>query len=133
MFKFRSIVLKASDRAVEGPGFTRMTPLGRFLRRTLLDELPVLWNVLLGDMSLVGPRPLSGHDLMRFGETQLMRRFSVRPGMTGNWQVAEDTGLSFEQQAALDVSYIDEWSLALDFKILARTVPAMLRRSGAVS
>jgi lipopolysaccharide/colanic/teichoic acid biosynthesis glycosyltransferase len=99
----------------------------------LLDELPVLWNVLLGDMSLVGPRPLSGHDLMRFGETQLMRRFSVRPGMTGNWQVAEDTGLSFEQQAALDVSYIDEWSLALDFKILARTVPAMLRRSGAVS
>ena len=111
----------------------RMTPLGRFLRRTLLDELPTLWNVLLGDMSLVGPRPLSGHDLMRFGETQLMRRFSVRPGMTGNWQVAEDTGLSFEQQAALDVSYIDEWSLALDFKILARTVPAMLRRSGAVS
>ncbi len=133
MFKFRSIVLKTSDRAVEGAGFTRMTPLGRFLRRTLLDELPVLWNVLLGDMSLVGPRPLSGHDLMRFGETQLMRRFSVRPGMTGNWQVAEDTGLSFEQQAALDVSYIDEWSLALDFKILARTVPAMLRRSGAVS
>jgi lipopolysaccharide/colanic/teichoic acid biosynthesis glycosyltransferase len=133
MFRFRSIAHKASDRTVDGPGFTRMTPLGRFLRRTLLDELPVLWNVLLGDMSLVGPRPLSGHDLMRFGETQLMRRFSVRPGMTGNWQVAEDTGLSFEQQAALDVSYIDEWSLALDFKILARTVPAMLRRSGAVS
>jgi exopolysaccharide biosynthesis polyprenyl glycosylphosphotransferase len=133
MFKFRSIVHKASDRAVEGPGFTRMTPLGRFLRRTLLDELPVLWNVLLGDMSLVGPRPLGGHDLSRFGEAQLMRRFSVRPGMTGNWQVAEVTALSFEQQAALDVSYIDEWSLALDLKILARTVPAMLRRSGAVS
>jgi lipopolysaccharide/colanic/teichoic acid biosynthesis glycosyltransferase len=133
MFTFRSIVLKASDRAVEGPGFTRTTPLGRFLRRTLLDELPVLWNVLLGDMSLVGPRPLSGHDLMRFGETQLMRRFSVRPGMTGNWQVAEDTALSFEQQAALDFSYIDEWSLALDLKILARAVPAMLKRSGALS
>jgi exopolysaccharide biosynthesis polyprenyl glycosylphosphotransferase len=133
MFKFRSIVHHTSDRSVQGPGFTRMTPLGRFLRRTLLDELPVLWNVLLGDMSLVGPRPLGGHDLSRFGEAQLMRRFSVRPGMTGNWQVAEDTGLSFEQQAALDVSYIDEWSLALDFKILARTVPAMLRRSGAVS
>jgi exopolysaccharide biosynthesis polyprenyl glycosylphosphotransferase len=133
MFKFRSIVHKASDRAVAGPGFTRMTPLGRFLRRTLLDELPVLWNVLLGDMSLVGPRPLGGHDLSRFGEAQLMRRFSVRPGMTGNWQVAEVTALSFEQQAALDVSYVDEWSLALDFKILARTVPVMLRRSGAVS
>jgi lipopolysaccharide/colanic/teichoic acid biosynthesis glycosyltransferase len=133
MFKFRSLVHKASDRAAEGPSLTRMTPLGRFLRRTLLDELPVLWNVLLGDMSLVGPRPLTGHDLSRFGEAQLMRRFSVRPGMTGNWQVAEVTALSFEQQAALDVSYIDEWSLALDLKILARTVPAMLRRSGAVS
>ena len=143
MFKFRSMVRNASgtmdprDEA-DGPilppnNAPRMTPLGRFLRRTLLDELPVLWNVLLGDMSLVGPRPLNGHDLMRFGETQLMRRFSVRPGMTGNWQVAEDTGLSFEQQAALDVSYIDEWSLALDLKILAQTVPAMLRRSGAVS
>ncbi len=120
MFKFRSID-------------PRMTPLGRFLHRTLLDELPALWNVLLGDMSLVGPRPMSAHDISRFGEPQLMRRFSVRPGMTGNWQVAEDPSLSFEQRVALDFSYIDEWSLALDLKILARTVPAMLKRSGAVS
>jgi exopolysaccharide biosynthesis polyprenyl glycosylphosphotransferase len=138
MFTFRSMVRNASDRAVEGPRFTtdhdsRMTPLGRFLHRTLLDELPVLWNVLLGDMSLVGPRPLGVHDLSRFGEAQLMRRFSVRPGMTGNWQVAEDRSLSFEQRVALDFSYIDEWSLALDLKILARAVPAMLKRSGAVS
>jgi exopolysaccharide biosynthesis polyprenyl glycosylphosphotransferase len=138
MFRFRSMVNNASDRAVDGTGFAtadepRLTPLGRFLHRTLLDELPVLWNVLLGDMSLVGPRPLSVHDVSRFGDAQLMRRFTVRPGMTGNWQVSEDTALSFEQQVALDFTYIDEWSLALDLKILARTVPAMLRRSSAVS
>ena len=143
MFKFRSMVRNASgtmdprDEA-DGPILTtnnapRMTPLGRFLRRTFLDELPTLWNVLLGDMSLVGPRPMSTHDVSRFDEAQLMRRFSVRPGMTGNWQVAEDPSLSFEQRVALDFSYIDEWSLALDLKILARAVPAMLKRSGAVS
>lgn len=135
MFKFRSMVRNGSDRMIEPEPHdeARMTPLGRFLRRTLLDELPVLWNVLLGDMSLVGPQPMSAHDVSRFGEAQLMRRFSVRPGITGSWQVAEDPSLSLEQQVALDFSYIDEWSLALDFKILARTVPAMLKRSGAVS
>jgi len=144
MFKFRSMVRNPSLRTAdfethsETATFTgnhepRTTPLGRFLRRTLLDELPVLWNVLLGDMSLVGPRPMSVHDVSRFGEAQLMRRFSVRPGMTGNWQVAGDPSLSFEQRVALDCNYIDEWSLALDLKILARTVPAMLKRSSAVS
>jgi lipopolysaccharide/colanic/teichoic acid biosynthesis glycosyltransferase len=107
-----------------------MTPLGRFLHRTLLDELPELWNVLLGDMSLVGPRPMSVSDVSLLGESQLMRRFSVRPGITGNWQGLAP--LSFEQWAALDFSYIDEWSLALDFKILARTVPAVLKRAGVV-
>ena len=115
MFKFRSMVRNASDQRVDpGPqDEARITPVGRFLRRTLLDELPVLWNVLLGDMSLVGPRPMSALDVSRFGEAQLMRRFSVRPGMTGNWQVAaEDPSLSFEQRVALDFSYIDEWSLA---------------------
>ena len=145
MFKFRSMGRNASDTmefepqdTADGPILTtnnasRMTPLGRFLRRTLLDELPTLWNVLLGDMSLVGPRPMSTHDVSRFDEPQLMRRFSVRPGMTGNWQMAEDPSLSLEQRVALDFSYIDEWSLALDLKILARAVPAMLKRSGAVS
>jgi lipopolysaccharide/colanic/teichoic acid biosynthesis glycosyltransferase len=76
---------------------------------------------------------MSALDVSRFGEAQLMRRFSVRPGMTGNWQVAEHSSLSFEQRVALDFSYIDEWSLVLDLKILARTVPAMLKRSGAFS
>jgi exopolysaccharide biosynthesis polyprenyl glycosylphosphotransferase len=135
MFKFRSMVRNVSDQRVDPEPHldARITPLGRFLRRTLLDELPVLWNVLLGDMSLVGPRPMSTLDVSQFGEAQLMRRFSVRPGMTGNWQVAEDSSLSFEQRVALDFSYIDEWSLVLDLKILARTVPAMLKRSGAFS
>jgi lipopolysaccharide/colanic/teichoic acid biosynthesis glycosyltransferase len=131
MVKFRSMVRNPSR--VTADLEARITPLGRFLRRTLLDELPVLWNVLLGDMSLVGPRPMSVYDVSRFGEAQLMRRFSVRPGMTGNWQVAGDPSLSFEQRVALDCTYIDEWSLALDLKILARTVPAMLKRSSAVS
>jgi lipopolysaccharide/colanic/teichoic acid biosynthesis glycosyltransferase len=139
MFKFRSMVRHASDpeshneereathRIENDP---RVTPLGRFLRRTLLDELPELWNVLLGDMSLVGPRPMSVDDVSLLGEAQLMRRFSVRPGITGNWQ--GHLSLSFEQWVALDFSYIDEWSLALDLKILARTVPAVLKRAGAV-
>ncbi len=135
MFKFRSMARNVPDRRVDAEPHNdpRITPLGRFLRRTLLDELPVLWNVLLGDMSLVGPQPMSVHDVSRFDQAQLMRRFSVRPGMTGNWQVTEDPSLSFEQRVALDFSYIDEWSLVLDLKILARTVPAMLKRSSAVS
>jgi lipopolysaccharide/colanic/teichoic acid biosynthesis glycosyltransferase len=98
----------------------------------LLDELPQLWNVLLGDMSLVGPRPMTVRYVSLFSEAQLMRRFSVRPGMTGVWQVAGRSSFSFDQWLALDFSYIDEWSLLLDLKILARTVPALFRRAGAV-
>jgi exopolysaccharide biosynthesis polyprenyl glycosylphosphotransferase len=144
MWKFRSMVPNASDLMVHletqneatGPIFKikndpRITPLGRFLRRTSLDELPQLWNVLLGDMSLVGPRPMSMRDVSLFEHAQLMRRFSVRPGMTGMWQVSGRGSLSFDQWIKLDFSYIDEWSLALDLKILARTVPAVLKRSGA--
>jgi lipopolysaccharide/colanic/teichoic acid biosynthesis glycosyltransferase len=106
--------------------------LSRFLERTLLAELPVLWNVLLGDMSLVGPRPMTRDEVSLLAQAQLMRRFSVRPGLTGNWQVAARPALSVEQRVALDSSYIEEWSLAMDLKILARTVPAMLKRSAAI-
>ncbi len=105
-----------------------ITPLGKFLHRTLLDRLPALWNVLTGDMSFVGPRPMSAQEIARFGKAHLMRRFSVRPGMTGNWQMTESSKHSLEESVALDFSYIDHWSLALDFKILASTVPAMLKR-----
>jgi exopolysaccharide biosynthesis polyprenyl glycosylphosphotransferase len=144
MWKFRSMVSNAPDlmpnleaqNEASGPIFKikndpRITPLGRFLRRTSLDELPQLWNVLLGDMSLVGPRPMSTRDVSRFEHAQLMRRFSVRPGITGMWQVVGRGSLSFDQWISLDFSYIDQWSFALDLKILARTVPAVLKRSGA--
>jgi exopolysaccharide biosynthesis polyprenyl glycosylphosphotransferase len=144
MWKFRSMVSNAPDLMAQletqneasGPIFKikndpRITPLGRFLRRTSLDELPQLWNVFLGDMSLVGPRPMSTRDVSRFEHAQLMRRFSVRPGITGMWQVVGRGSLSFEQWISLDFSYIDQWSFALDLKILARTVPAVLKRSGA--
>jgi len=144
MWKFRSMVPNASELMAQleskneasGPIFKikddpRITPLGRFLRRTSLDELPQLWNVLLGDMSLVGPRPMSLRDVSLFEHAQLMRRFSVRPGMTGMWQVTGRGTLSFDQWIKLDFSYIDQWSLTLDLKILARTVPAVLKRSGA--
>jgi exopolysaccharide biosynthesis polyprenyl glycosylphosphotransferase len=145
MWKFRSMVVNAAAlleslenrNEANGPIFKikddpRITPIGRVLRRTSLDELPQLWNVLLGDMSLVGPRPMSVRDVSLFSEAQLMRRFSVRPGITGSWQVAGRSSLSFDQWVTLDSTYIDQWSLSLDFKILAKTVPAVLKRSGAV-
>lgn len=145
MWKFRSMVRNAPElmtalekqNEARGPIFKiandpRITPVGRFLRRTSLDELPQLWNVLLGDMSLVGPRPMSVRDVSLFSEAQLMRRFSVRPGITGSWQVSARGSLSFDEWIALDFAYIDDWSLGLDMKILARTLPAVLRRSGAV-
>jgi lipopolysaccharide/colanic/teichoic acid biosynthesis glycosyltransferase len=145
MCKFRSMVPNAAELMTSlekhneacGPIFKikndpRITPFGRFLRRSSLDELPQLWNVLLGDMSLVGPRPMSVRDVSLFSEAQLMRRFRVRPGITGSWQVSARGSLSFDQWIALDFAYIDNWSLGLDLKILARTVPAVLRRSGAV-
>jgi exopolysaccharide biosynthesis polyprenyl glycosylphosphotransferase len=145
MWKFRSMVRNAPElmtaleeqNEARGPIFKiandpRITPVGRFLRRTSLDELPQLWNVLLGDMSLVGPRPMSVRDVSLFSEAQLMRRFGVRPGITGSWQVAARGSLNFDEWIALDFAYIDDWSLGLDLKILARTLPAVLRRSGAV-
>ena len=145
MLKFRTMVQNAPElmaslehqNEARGPIFKikndpRITRLGRILREFSLDELPQLWNVLVGDMSLVGPRPMSTRDVSRFTEAQLMRRFSVRPGMTGIWQVSGRSALSFEQWMTLDFAYLDEWSLALDLKILTRTVPAILKRSGAM-
>jgi exopolysaccharide biosynthesis polyprenyl glycosylphosphotransferase len=144
MLKFRTMVqdaerLQASLEAhneVQGPVFKiardpRVTPLGRWLRRSSIDELPQLFNVLSGDMSLVGPRPLPVRDVARFTQSADMRRFSVRPGLTGLWQVSGRSGLGFDQWIKLDLHYIDHWSLVLDLVILARTIPAVLRGTGA--
>jgi lipopolysaccharide/colanic/teichoic acid biosynthesis glycosyltransferase len=120
----------------QGPVFKirrdpRVTRVGAVLRRTSLDELPQLWNVLRGDMSLVGPRPLPVRDVQRFGEAWLMRRFSVPPGITGLWQVSGRSDLSFDQWITLDLAYIDQWSPWLDLSILARTIPAVISGRGA--
>jgi exopolysaccharide biosynthesis polyprenyl glycosylphosphotransferase len=145
MYKFRSMVSNApalmaqleAQNEASGPIFKirrdpRITPVGRFLRASSLDELPQLWNVLIGNMSLVGPRPMSVRDVLLFGEATLMRRFTVKPGITGLWQVSGRSTLGFDQWIEMDFNYIDRWSLALDFQILARTVPAVLKGIGAI-
>ena len=144
MIKFRSMVVDAEARqaALEhmnenaGPTFKmkrdpRVTRVGAFLRSTSLDELPQLINVLKGEMSLVGPRPLPTRDVERFSEPWLMRRFSVKPGITGLWQVSGRSNTDFDNAIKLDLRYIDRWSLLMDIKILLRTVSAVVKRSGA--
>ncbi|HTV60704.1 MAG TPA: sugar transferase [Verrucomicrobiae bacterium] len=145
IYKFRTMVPGAEKMMTElerlnevsGPVFKikndpRITPLGKFLRRASIDELPQLINVLKGEMSLVGPRPLPVRDYQGFSEDWQRRRFSVRPGITCLWQVKGRSSITFEQWMRLDMQYLDEWSLWLDMKILARTIPAVLRGSGAV-
>jgi lipopolysaccharide/colanic/teichoic acid biosynthesis glycosyltransferase len=144
MMKFRTMVrdaerLQAQVEALneaEGPVFKigndpRLTPIGRWLRRTSIDELPQLFNVLAGDMSLVGPRPLPVRDVALITRSEDMRRFSVRPGVTGLWQISGRSNLGFDRWIALDLHYIDHWSLRLDAAILARTIPAVVRGTGA--
>jgi len=108
----------------------RVTPFGRFLRRWSLDELPQLWNVLKGEMSLVGPRPLPLRDFERMGEPH-KRRLAAPPGMTGLWQISGRSELPFEEMVRLDLFYIENWSLSFDVKIILRTLGAVLRREGA--
>jgi lipopolysaccharide/colanic/teichoic acid biosynthesis glycosyltransferase len=144
LYKFRTMVVDAEQRLAElenrnevsGPVFKmirdpRLTPLGAFLRRTSLDELPQLLNVLRGDMSLVGPRPLPVRDYRGFTQDWHRRRFSVRPGITCLWQVCGRSAIPFDRWMELDMEYIDQWSLMLDMKILLKTIPAVLKRSGA--
>jgi lipopolysaccharide/colanic/teichoic acid biosynthesis glycosyltransferase len=121
---------------VSGPVFKikndpRITPIGSFLRKTSLDELPQLFNVLIGNMSLVGPRPLPIRDYEGFNEDWQRRRFSVKPGITCLWQVRGRSSIPFQKWMELDLEYIDRWSLWLDFQILMQTVSAVLRGSGA--
>ena len=106
--------------------------MGRFLRKTSIDELPQLFNVLKGDMSLVGPRPLPVRDYNGFDQDWERRRFSVRPGITCLWQINGRNDVSFQNWMELDMQYIDKWSFWLDIRILAKTIPAVLKGSGAV-
>ena len=144
MIKFRTMGVDAESRMHEfehlnektGPIFKitndpRTTRIGKWLRKTSIDELPQLINVLLGDMSIVGPRPLSVRDALKMEEAWQKRRFSVKPGLTCLWQVSGRSNLSFEQWMQLDLEYIDRWSLGLDGLILLRTIPAILLARGA--
>jgi len=108
----------------------RVTPFGSFLRRFSLDELPQLWNVLRGDMSLIGPRPPLLREVESY-EQWAQRRLLVKPGITGLWQVSGRSNLSWEDSVRLDLYYVENWSLTGDLVILWRTVRAMLTRRGA--
>jgi exopolysaccharide biosynthesis polyprenyl glycosylphosphotransferase len=144
LYKFRTMDQDAEARLkdlithneMSGPAFKmendpRITPVGKFLRKYSLDELPQLWNVFCGKMSLVGPRPPLMREVKQYDDWH-KRRLSMRPGITCLWQVSGRNNITnFDEWARLDLKYIDEWSLALDFKILMRTVPAVFSASGA--
>ena len=136
-YKFRTMVPDERESVLDNPNYTgdappdsqRITPVGQFLRRTSLDELPQLFNVLNGDMSLVGPRPLRAFYLCRYTAEQA-RRHNVKPGITGWTQVNGRNSLSWERKFELDVWYVDHWSLWLDLKILFLTVFKVWQKEG---
>lgn len=143
LYKFRSMVVDAERRRgeianrneMDGPVFKikndpRVTPVGRFIRKTSIDELPQLFNVLKGEMSLVGPRPPLPSEVRQY-EWLFQRRLSIKPGLTCLWQVSGRNEVSFKQWMELDRQYIESWSLWLDFKILLRTIPVVLLGKGA--
>ena len=128
-------LLASGDNEMDGPVFKmqhdpRITPVGRILRKFSLDELPQLWSVLIGDMSLVGPRPAIPHEVAAY-RTFERRRLSMRPGLTCLWQVSGRNQIGFDDWVRLDLEYIDTWSLTNDLRILARTIPAVLSGDGA--
>jgi exopolysaccharide biosynthesis polyprenyl glycosylphosphotransferase len=144
LFKFRTMVDGADKQQqmlerlneVDGPVFKikddpRITRIGKFLRRFSLDELPQFFNVLRGEMSLVGPRPLPVRDIERIDVQWHKRRLSMKPGVTCLWQVNGRSDVRFDYWVQMDLEYIDKWSLGLDLKILAKTIPAVLKGSGA--
>ena len=144
LLKFRTMIVGADQQQhgmeefneAQGPVFKirddpRVTRLGKLLRRYSIDELPQLFNVLNGDMSLVGPRPLPVRDVERIKVQWHKRRFSVKPGITCLWQINGRSDVTFDHWVEMDLEYIDKWCLGLDIKILLKTVPVVLRGSGA--
>ena len=142
MYKLRSMTVDAEEKKAElmdqnemdGPVFKmkhdpRITPVGRFIRRWSIDEIPQFWNVLRGDMSLVGPRPPVPMEVVEYATFQ-RRRLSMRPGITCLWQVSGRNEIGFEDWVRMDLEYIDTWSVLSDVKILLRTIPATLSGSG---
>jgi lipopolysaccharide/colanic/teichoic acid biosynthesis glycosyltransferase len=143
MYKFRTMCEDAHMRIAEvealneqdGPIFKirrdpRMTRVGRWLRKLSIDEVPQLLNVIKGDMSLVGPRPPLPHEVQVYTRQQL-RRLLARPGLTGLWQISGRSTLPFDEMVALDVRYIEEWSVFRDLVIIVKTVPAVISTRGA--
>ena len=143
LLKFRSMVPDAEDMLSNLLAFSdgngvlfkmhddpRVTHVGSVLRRFSLDELPQLWNVVRGDMSLVGPRPALPEEVARY-DVDPTRRLVVKPGLTGLWQVSGRSDLTWAESVRLDVQYVDNWSLRLDLRILVRTVRAVLGHRGA--
>ncbi|MEN9566040.1 MAG: hypothetical protein RLZZ69_1236 [Cyanobacteriota bacterium] len=128
-YKFRTMTDQRDDDGKLLPDMQRLTPLGEFLRQTSLDELPQLWNVLRGDMSLIGPRPFVAAYLERYTPEQA-RRHAVAPGITGWAQINGRNSISWEEKFQLDLWYIDHWSLWLDLKILLQTVIKVVFKEG---
>ena len=142
MWKFRTMVPDAErqESQLRGDGGvffkpkndSRVTPVGRVLRKYSIDELPQFINVLKGEMSLVGPRPVLWHELERFRSPEQLRRFEMKPGLTCIWQVSGRSNTTDEARMRYDLEYVDGWSLTADFKLLLRTVPVVVRGEGAV-
>lgn len=144
MYKFRTMVDGAErdqqrlwQSCSEGPFFKlksdpRVLPLGNLLRRSSLDELPQLFNVLFGQMSLIGPRPVVQDEAIRLSQWNYLRRFSMKPGISGLWQVSGRSDTSAETRLDLDLHYVRRWSLWLDLQLAIKTIPTVLKGKGAV-
>ncbi len=109
----------------------RVTPLGAFLRRTSLDELPQFWNVFRGDLSVVGPRPVVHEEIVKYFGVKAYKIFSIRPGITGLWQISGRSNIDYTQRVALDEYYVDKRSALLDAKVILKTIPSVLFTKGA--